>query len=104
MSLRTPALLLLPLVALGYSFAPAAVSAQSPVNRFVAELANPAPQARVAAGGVVWRCEETQCSAALNGTRPLRMCRELGRELGPVARFEAAGAALEADDLARCNS
>lgn len=103
MSLRTPALLLSVLV-LGLSFAPAAVSAQGSSARFVAQLASPATEARVVAGGVIWRCEESQCSAALNGTRPLRMCRELGRELGPVLRFEADGAALSEDDLARCNA
>jgi hypothetical protein len=103
MSLRTPALLL-SVLALGLSFAPAAVSAQGSSARFVAQLVSPATEARVVAGGVIWRCEESQCSAALNGTRPLRMCRELGRELGPVVRFEADGAALSEDDLARCNA
>lgn len=101
MSLRTSALLL---SAALLSLAPAAaVSAQAPAARFVAQLTNPAADARVVAGGVVWRCEGTQCSAAINGTRPLRMCRELGRELGQVVRFEANGAALSEEDLARCN-
>lgn len=103
MLLRTPALLLLSSFALGLALAPAAVSAQAPAGRFVAQLASPAAEARVVAGGVIWRCQDTQCTAALNGTRPLRMCRELGRELGPVVRFEADGAALSDEDLARCN-
>lgn len=101
MSLRTPALLL---SALMLSLAPAAGSAQGAEGRFVAQLASPSAEARVVAGGVVWRCADSQCSAAINGTRPLRMCRELGRELGAVVRFEADGAVLSADDLARCNA
>ena len=100
MSFRSTALLL---SAVMLSLAPAAGSAQAPSARFVAQLANPVADARVVAGGVVWRCADMHCSAAINGTRPLRMCRELGRELGPVVRFEANGTALSEADLARCN-
>ncbi len=100
MSLRSPALLL---STLALALAPTAISAQAPSARFVAELATPTAETHVVAGGVVWRCEATRCTAPFNGSRAARMCTQLGRELGPVARFEANGVALNADELARCN-
>jgi len=93
----------LALVALGLSLAPAAISAQAPAARFSAELASPVADARVVAGGIAWRCEGTTCSAPVNGTRSLRVCRELARELGPVVRFSAGDAVMDEAELARCN-
>lgn len=90
-------------LAFGLSLAPAAIFAQAPAARFNAELASPAAEARVVAGGIAWRCEGTTCSAPATGARALRVCRELARELGPVVRFSTGDAVLGADDLARCN-
>lgn len=87
----------------GMALAPSTVLAQGPARQFIAELAAPVGQERLVAGGMVWRCAQTRCTAALNGTRPLRACRELQREAGQVLRFEAAGTALAEEDLARCN-
>lgn len=89
-------------LALGLAVAPGA-SAQGEGPHFRAQLAAPSAQARLAAGGVVWRCAETSCTAPRTGTRPLRMCRELKQSVGQIVSFEVAGAALSADDLARCN-
>ncbi len=89
---------------LGLALAPLGVAAQGEGAHFRAELAAPAAQARPIAGGVVWRCAETSCTAPRTGTRPLRMCRELHQELGQIVSFEVAGAALTAEDLARCNA
>lgn len=83
--------------------APATVAAQAPARVYVAELASPASAANVVAGGLVWRCEGTRCTAPVNGTRALRACREVNRKLGQVVRFEAEGAPLAEADLARCN-
>jgi len=102
MSLRSRSITLAAL-ALGLSLAPAALSAQAPAARFSAELASPAADARVVAGGIAWRCEGTTCSAPVNGTRSLRACRELARELGPVVRFSAGDAVMDEAELARCN-
>lgn len=89
-------------LALGLAVAPGA-SAQGDGPHFRAQLAAPSAQARPAAGGVVWRCAETSCTAPRTGARPLRMCRELKQSVGQIVSFEVAGAALSAEDLARCN-
>lgn len=90
-------------MALGLAVAPGA-SAQGEGPHFRAQLAVPAPEARAVAGGVVWRCAETSCTAPRTGGRPLRMCRELKQSVGQIVSFEVAGEALSAEDLARCNS
>lgn len=106
MSPRSPKLSRLAAVAtlaLGLAFAPAALSAQAPAARYTAELASPSADARIIAGGVVWTCEGTSCSAPVSGARALRMCRDLNRKVGQIVRFDVAGTALEAADLTRCN-
>lgn len=102
MSLR-PRFAVLAAMAVGLSLAPAAISAQAPAARFSAELASPVTDARVVAGGIAWRCEGTTCSAPVNGTRPLRVCRELNRKLGQVVSFTAGDTVMAEADLARCN-
>ena len=84
--------------------APAAIQAAAPAPHFVAELAAPASEARAIAGGTVFACEGTVCTGGYSGHRPLRVCRQLQREVGTIASFSAGGEALSADDLARCNA
>lgn len=91
-------------LALGISGLPDAVHAQGSSAYFRAELASPAEEGQTIAGGVLWRCNGTSCSAAQTGKRPLRVCRDLQRELGAVTKFEVNGEALDEDKLARCNS
>jgi hypothetical protein len=81
--------------------APALARDGAPYYR--AELATPAAEARIVAGGLLWRCEGTQCFAGKDNSRPLIVCRKLAREAAPVTRFTAAGEELAAEDLARCN-
>ena len=88
---------------IGLAFAPVSLSAQTPAARYTAELASPSAEARVIAGGVVWTCEGTRCSAPVSGARALRMCRDLNRKVGQIVRFDVAGTAIEAADLTRCN-
>jgi hypothetical protein len=88
---------------IGQSLAPLAASAQGEGPHFRAQLAAQAAEARTMAGGVIWRCADTTCTAPRTGARPLRMCRDLQREVGQIVSFEVAGAALSAEDLARCN-
>jgi hypothetical protein len=91
-------------LALGLAVAPGA-AAQGDGPHFRAQLAAPSAEARAVAGGVVWRCAETSCTAPRTGGRPLRMCRELKDAVGQqIVSFEVAGAALSTEDLARCNS
>lgn len=69
-----------------------------------AELASPAPEARFVARDVVWACKGASCIAGQGTSRPLIMCSALAKAAGPVTSFVAGGKALEADELARCNS
>lgn len=102
-NLHRPALAILA-AGLGMALAPLGVAAQGEGMLFRAQLAAPAGQENTVAGGVVWRCAETSCTAPRTGGRPLRMCRELKRELGPIVSFEVAGVALASDELERCNA
>ncbi|WP_226699401.1 CC_3452 family protein [Qipengyuania gaetbuli] len=70
---------------------------------YTAELAQPAAERTVIAGGVAWTCADTTCVGTKGTSRPLRVCRELNRDLGEVVSFTAKGEALEADKLAKCN-
>jgi hypothetical protein len=89
------------LAALALAVSPAA--AQAPAAFFTAELAAPTAETQFAAGGVVWRCEGTNCRAPRSTARALRICSSLRREAGAVVRFTADGGELDAETLARCN-
>ncbi len=71
---------------------------------YSATLAAPAEASRAIAGGVVWNCAGTDCSAPRGTSRPAIMCARLVREVGAVARFAADGQALDAAALERCNA
>ena len=83
--------------------APGAAIAQGDSAQASAQLAAPAGTAQAIAGGVLWRCEGTVCAAATPKERPLRVCRELVRKVGPVTRFAVGGKVLDEAELARCN-
>lgn len=87
----------------GAVLTPTAAEARDHKVFYTAELAQPTKEGRAIAGGVAWVCKDTTCIAAKGTSRPLRVCRELQREVGEVANFTAKGKALEADKLARCN-
>lgn len=73
-------------------------------NFYRAELAQPASDARFVSRDVVWVCDGASCVAGRGTSRPVIMCAALAKKAGTVASFVADGKALEADDLARCNS
>ncbi|WP_338241559.1 CC_3452 family protein [Aurantiacibacter hainanensis] len=100
---RLPALAISAALALSAALAPAALQARSAAPWFTVELAQPASEGRAIAGGVVFRCEGTTCTAPRSGDRPLRVCSELRREMGTIASFNANGSPLSEDQLARCN-
>lgn len=70
---------------------------------YTAELTGPATENRAIVGGVVFSCEGTSCTASKGRDRPLRVCSELVRKVGPVAAFSAGGKPLDDAKLARCN-
>lgn len=90
----------LPLAALA---TPLAAAPASQAGHIVAQLAAPTDQARVIAGGVVFRCEGTTCTGPRSGDRPLRICTELRREVGTISGFTIGGEPVSESLLARCN-
>lgn len=102
-SLAIPLAALASATGLSMAIAPATALAQGSNAYFHAELAAPAEDARIVAGGVLWNCEGTSCTAPRTGKRPMRVCRDLFREAGEVSSFTVDGEALEDDRLARCN-
>ena len=90
-------------IALSASLAPATIQARSAAPWFTVELAQPTSESRAIAGGVVFNCEGTTCTAPRSGDRPLRVCSELRREVGIIASFSANGSPISEDRLARCN-
>ena len=88
---------------LGAAIAPAPATAAPNAPFYTAELAQPAKDRVVVAGGVAWKCNGTTCVAEKGTSRPMRVCRELQRDVGEIAGFTAKGEALAADKLAKCN-
>ena len=87
----------------GAAISPApAMAASGPY--YTVELAAPAKDSRAVAGGVAWKCAETTCVAGKGTSRPVKVCRELQREFGTVAKFTSDGEELDADKLAKCNA
>ncbi len=101
LSLRTASLALAAILPVAILAAP--LSAQTQTSHFLVELAQPTQAETAVAGGVVFRCEGNQCTAPKSRTRPLRVCRELQREVGTISAFSYGGDLLEEDQLARCN-
>ena len=87
-------------------FAGAAANAQprSAASYYSATLTTPAAHARAVAGGIVWNCAGTECSAPRGTSRPAVVCARMAREFGAVSTFVADGRPLETADLERCNA
>ncbi len=69
-----------------------------------AELTAPAAKTSAIAGGLVWKCAETNCAAGKGTSRPAVVCARLAKQVGQVNAFTAGGKALAAEELARCNA
>ena len=74
--------------------ATAPVTAKDSGPYYHAELSQPAADAKVIAGGVLWMCEGTQCFAGKGTGRPEVMCKRLAKETSTVVRFSFAGEEL----------
>ena len=84
--------------------APAPAEARGNAVFYTAELAQPASESRMVAGGVAWTCSGTTCVAAKGSNRPIRMCRKLFRKTGEIVSFTAKDKVLAEDKLTRCNA
>lgn len=74
-------------------------------ERVVANLEQPvAAKIKVIAGGAVWYCEGSTCSASAASTRTVsvRACRDLAKVVGRVSTY-GARSPLDAEALTRCN-
>lgn len=63
------------------------------------------PRENLVVGDTLWRCDGKICRGRLVDTPLLahRACREIARFTDRVTRFSTAGAAFDAEQLARCN-
>lgn len=67
-------------------------------------LSAPAAQDHVVFDGAVWRCKGDTCrSTQVKSLPPLRSCKRLARELGPITGFGYRGVTLSDAQLAQCN-
>ena len=61
-------------------------------------------ETKIMAGGTVFQCNGTDCTAREAAGSPLRVCTALAKETGPVASFAFAGKAFDEAKLAKCNA
>jgi hypothetical protein len=67
-------------------------------------LSAPTTQDHIVFDGAVWRCKADACRATqVKSLPPLRSCKRLARELGPITSFGYRGVTLSDADLAQCN-
>ncbi|CAN5163316.1 hypothetical protein BH10PSE3_BH10PSE3_25810 [soil metagenome] len=67
-------------------------------------LSAPTTQDHLVFDGTVWRCKADVCrSPHVKSLPPLRTCKRLARELGPITSFGYRGVTLSEADLAACN-
>ncbi|WP_162925224.1 CC_3452 family protein [Aurantiacibacter odishensis] len=90
-------------LAVSATLTPASIQARTGASFYTVGLAQPASDDEVIAGGVLFRCEGTTCTAPRSRDRDLRVCSELRREVGTIASFNAGGTMLSDQHLARCN-
>ena len=67
-------------------------------------LSEPTTRDHIIFDGTVWRCKADVCRATqVKSLPPLRSCKRLARELGPITSFSYRGVTLSEADLAQCN-
>ena len=67
-------------------------------------LSAPAAKEHIVFDGAVWRCQGETCrSTQVKSLPPLRSCKRLARELGPITSFGYRGVTLSEAQLADCN-
>lgn len=59
---------------------------------------------KLVAGETLWNCGPAGCTTASVTARPVIACTQVAKKLGRLESFTAAGAALSAEDLAKCNA
>ena len=88
---------------LSLAFAGSAAAA----DRITAQLEAPVAQAtKLVAGGSVWSCEGSTCTATAQTSRStsVQACQSLAKEVGRVATFGVARRPFAAEQLGKCNT
>ena len=67
-------------------------------------LSTPTTQDHLVFDGTLWRCKADVCrSTKVKSLPPLRSCKRLARELGPITSFSYRGVTLSETQLADCS-
>jgi hypothetical protein len=67
-------------------------------------LSTPTTQDHLVFDGTLWRCKADVCrSTQVKSLPPLRTCKRLARELGPITAFGYRGVTLSDAELSECN-
>jgi hypothetical protein len=75
-----------------------------PVSHYSATFATAPAKGAIVTRNTIWKCNGTTCNAPKSGTRDAIMCELVAREVGTLQSFAVAGAAFDADALAKCNT
>jgi hypothetical protein len=72
---------------------------------WTASPSQPLSKQGIIAGAVLWSCDSSSCRSTSDTTDAdaLTSCRELARQVGRIAAFEADGRAFSVERLASCN-
>lgn len=98
---------LLPLIATAAFVVALPATAQTPANSFTVQQAETLPTRTLIIDGVAWRCDAQSLTCTSNGGRSQtaeRACRRLVARVGQVTSFTWQGTALNAEQLAACNT
>jgi hypothetical protein len=75
-------------------------------GQVTATLAQPGPTAKLIAASAVFRCQDTTCVAASapDNAASLDGCKQLAKQVGPLAAFAGPYKAFDEKKLAQCNA
>ena len=60
--------------------------------------------AKIIGKDISWSCAGDSCRGSTEASRPMILCQDFAKRAGRVESFLADGAALSAEQLAKCNS
>jgi hypothetical protein len=82
----------------------AAAPASANGIHYRAQPATPPAAERVVVRDLMWKCGLAGCVAGKGSSHPAIECAALVRQVGPLRSFSAAGQALDAPALEKCNA
>lgn len=79
-------------------------AAAAPADRYLAVPSAPSTKTSFITRSTVWHASNGGFVAGQAPERPAVLCELVARELGPLSSFAVAGAAYDAEQLAKCNA